>query len=313
MKEAGFDVIVCGSLHLDIMVKGARLPKLDETAVGSGWGMTCGGKGGNQAVMAARTGARTAMIGRVGKDDFGQRLLSNLDRFSVDRSAVSADEKAGSGMSVAIVDTQGDYGAVIVSGANLELDPAECVRQWQALGGAKVLILQNEIPDAVNAAMAAAAKASGAAVVLNAAPVRALSAGLLQCIDVLVVNRVEAEMMSGAAVENVDTAMAALPALGSGNRDIVITLGGEGLVLQGRDASPVFLAPNPVEVVSTHGAGDCFVGVLSAQLADGKFLADSCAAANRTAAFFVGLSDDQRASCSLAAISAEPSGKTILA
>jgi ribokinase len=296
MKAAGFDVIICGSLHLDIMVKGANLPKLDETAVGSEWGMTCGGKGGNQAVMSARKGARTAIIGRVGKDDFGERLLSNLDLFKVDRSAVGVDEKAGSGMSVAILDAQGDYGAVIVSGANLELDPAECARQWQALGGAKVLILQNEIPDAVNAAIASAAKASGAAVVLNAAPARALSADLLQCTDVLVVNRVEAEMMSGAEVKDAQNAMAALPALGAGKRDIIITLGGEGLVLQCRDAPPVSLAPHSVQVVSTHGAGDCFLGALAARLAAGSSLEESAEQANRAAAAFVAMSDSQRSS-----------------
>jgi ribokinase len=301
---AGFDVIVCGSLHLDIMVKGAHLPKLDQTAVGSEWGMTCGGKGGNQAVMAARNGARTAMIGRVGKDDFGERLVSNLDRFGVARSAIGVSETAGSGMSVAILDAHGDYGAVIVSGANLELDPDESVRQWRELGGARVLVLQNEIPDAVNAAISRAAKTSGAQVVLNAAPARELNANLLQCVDVLVVNRVEAEMMSGAAVTGVQSAMAALPALGAGLRDVVITLGGEGLVLQSKGERPVFLSPHPVEVVSSHGAGDCFVGVLSARLAAGKSLSDSCAAANQTAARYVGLSEEQRASCNLVEISA---------
>jgi ribokinase len=294
MEAARFDVIVCGSLHLDIMVKGAHLPRLDETAVGSEWGMSCGGKGGNQAVMASRMGARTAMIGRVGKDDFGSRLLSNLDQFKVECTSVAEDESAGSGMSVAILDAQGDYGAVIVSGANLKLDPAECARQWRELGGAKVLVLQNEIPDSVNAAIASAAKGAGARVVLNAAPARKLSPDLLQCVDVLVVNRVEAEMMSGALVSGADTAMAALPALGAGKRDIIITLGGEGLVLQGRDASPAFITPHPVKVASTHGAGDCFLGALSRQLAAGKPLLYSCETANRTAACFVALSESQR-------------------
>jgi ribokinase len=309
----GFDVIVCGSLHLDIMVKGAHLPRLDETAVGSEWSMVCGGKGGNQAVMAARMGARTAMIGRVGRDDFGQQLLSNMDRFNVDRTEVGVDDNAGSGMSVAILNTQGDYGAVIVSGANLKLDPGECARQWQELGGAKVLVLQNEIPDAVNAAIAKAAKDAGALVVLNAAPARQLGEDLLQYVDVLVVNRVEAEMMSGAPVTNIDTAMAVLPSLGARRRDIIITLGGEGLVMQGRDASPTFLAPHAVKVASTHGAGDCFVGVLSAQLAAGRPLADSCETANQKAAFFVALSEDTRASFDLAAIAADPSPRNILA
>jgi ribokinase len=294
MAAKGFDVIVCGSLHLDIMVKGAQLPRLDETAVGAEWEMVCGGKGGNQAVMASRMGARAAMIGRVGTDDFGSRLLANLDRFKVDRTSVAADDSAGSGMSVAIVDAHGDYGAVIVSGANLKLDPAECARQWLALGGAKVLVLQNEIPDEVNASAAKAARASGAKVVLNAAPARELSPELLECVDVLVVNRVEAEMMSGMSVWSVDTAMATLSALGSGKRDIIVTLGGDGLVLQSGEDPPVFLAPHPVKAASTHGAGDCFLGCLSAHLARGTPLQVSCETANRTAARFVAMSESQR-------------------
>jgi ribokinase len=299
MSEAGFDVIVCGSLHLDIMVKGAHLPRLDETAVGSEWGMTCGGKGGNQAVMAARMGARTAMIGRVGSDDFGNRLVTNLDQFKVDRSAVGVDAKAGSGMSVAILDARGDYGAVIVSGANLELDPEECARQWRALGGAKVLVLQNEIPETVSAAVAKAARAGGAAVILNAAPARALGGGLMDNVDVLVVNRVEAEMMSGAAVKDAPTATLALPALGAGKRNIVITLGSGGLVLQDKTGSPVFLAPHKVEAISSHGAGDCFLGALAARLASGSLLLDSAETANRAAAAFVAMSEQQRASISI--------------
>jgi ribokinase len=294
MARAGFDVIVCGSLHLDIMVKGAHLPRLDETAVGSEWGMVCGGKGGNQAVMAARMGARTAMIGRIGKDDFGQRLLSNLDHFKVDRTAVAADETAGSGMSVAILDANGDYGAVIVSGANLKLDPDECARQWRELGGAKALVLQNEIPENANAAAAKAAKAGGAMVILNAAPARARGS-LMDHVDVLVVNRIEAEMLSGAEVKDTETAMLALPALGAGMRDVVITLGSEGLVLQTKEGSPVFLPPHKVKAVSSHGAGDCFLGALAAQMAAGKTLLDSAQMANRAAAAFVGMSANQRA------------------
>ena len=125
-----FDVIVCGSLHLDIMVDAPHLPRLDETAVGKAWRQVCGGKGGNQAVQAARHGAKTAMIGCVGEDDFGARLTANLDAAGVDRSGIGVDRRAGSGMSVAIVDKNGDYGAVIVSGANLALDAGAISAAW---------------------------------------------------------------------------------------------------------------------------------------------------------------------------------------
>ena len=202
MPETSHDVIVCGSLHLDIMVYAADLPRPDETVVGSRWAMSCGGKGGNQAVMAARAGARVAMIGRVGGDDFGARLLANLATAGVDSSAIARDPAARSGMSVAIVRNDGEYGAVIVSEANLDTDPAAAAADWRALGGAPVLVLQNEIAEAVNIAVARAARASGARVLINAAPARAMSDDLLALVDTLIVNRVEAEMIAEETVDD---------------------------------------------------------------------------------------------------------------
>ena len=121
-----FDVIVCGSLHLDIVLHAPRLPVRDETVTGTGWRQVCGGKGGNQAVMAARAGAQTAFIGRVGDDAFGRRLRENLVGAGVDVAEVCVDPQAGSGMSAAILQDDGDYGAVIVSGANLNLSAPDC-------------------------------------------------------------------------------------------------------------------------------------------------------------------------------------------
>ena len=284
---AKFDVVVCGSLHLDIVVHAPALPKLDETAVGSSWQHVCGGKGGNQAIQAAHAGARTAMIGRIGRDDFGVTLLANLTASGVDCTAVSTDGSRSSGMSVAILQDNGDYGAVIVSGSNLGIDCTAIDRTLVELGGAKVLVLQNEIPHAVNAAAASAAKRYGAIVILNAAPARAMGTDLLDNVDVLIVNRVEAEDISGLPVVDRASAMAALPSLASDGRSVVITLGGGGLVIGPARAEPVFIEALPVNVTSTHGAGDCFVGVLAAQIASGAPLIDSCHAANRAAAAHV--------------------------
>ncbi|MGB8819344.1 MAG: ribokinase [Rhizobiaceae bacterium] len=282
-----FDVVVCGSLHLDIVVHAPALPKLDETAVGSAWEKVCGGKGGNQAVQAARAGAKTAMIGQIGKDDFGQTLLANLQASGVDVSAVSTDAAHGSGMSVAILQDNGDYGAVIVSGANLAIEAGQLEPIWRGLGGAKVLVLQNEVPHAVNVAAALAARRAGAKVVLNAAPARPLDSDLLDAIDVLIVNRVEADDMSGLPVIDQPSAIAALQCLAGGRRSVVITLGGGGLVVGVPSGDPVRIAALPVTVTSTHGAGDCFVGVLAAQLAAGASLIDACQFANRAAAAYV--------------------------
>jgi len=283
---ASFDVIVCGSLHLDIVVQSPDIPRIDETVVGSAWQQVCGGKGGNQAVQAAAAGAKTAMISRVGKDGFADTLLQNLKSSNVNTDAITIDPGAGSGMSVAILKNDGDYGAVIVSGSNLKIDPASLATEWHKLGGANVLVLQNEVPHAVNVAAAIAAKASGATVVLNAAPVREVGQDLLSLVDVLIVNRVEAEGMSGVAVHNRTSAIAALPALRKRAKSIVVTLGGEGLVVSD-PSEAVEIAAHAVKVVSTHGAGDCFVGTLAQRLSLGMSLVEACRAANLRAAEFV--------------------------
>jgi ribokinase len=287
VAEPAFDVIVCGSLHLDVMVYAPRLPRPDETVPGTRWAQQLGGKGGNQAVMAARAGARTAMIGRVGADDFGARLLAHLKVTGVDARAISVDPSEVSGMSAAIVRDDGDYGAVIVSGANLHIPAGAVEAQWRELGGARVLVLQNEVPEAVNIAAAVAAKALGAAVVLNAAPARAATAAMLDAIDVLVVNRVEAEMLSGRTVTDFDSAIAALPHLAAPDLAVIVTLGGGGLVAQSPGEPPRFIPPNPVKVASTHGAGDCFVGALAARMAKGDSLYEAARMANLAAADFV--------------------------
>ena len=114
-------VVVVGSLHYDIMVDAPDRPRKGETVVGLSWSPKFGGKGGNQALAAKGQGVPTAMVGAVGGDDFGAALLAGLDRGGVDRSAVATLSSVGSGMSVAIFDAEGDYGAVIVSGSNLSL------------------------------------------------------------------------------------------------------------------------------------------------------------------------------------------------
>lgn len=287
MSEPGFEVVVCGSLHLDIMLYAPTLPRPDETVTGRRWEKKCGGKGGNQAVMAARAGALTAMIGRIGDDDFGATLRHNLIAEGVDVSAVSVDAEAGSGMSAAVVRDDGEYGAVIVSGANLKIDPATVANAWRGLGGARVLILQNEVPEAVNIEAAAAARADGACVLLNAAPARPMSDSLLSLVDVLIVNRVEAGMLAGVDVTDRESALMAAPRLAAA-RSVIVTLGAGGVVVHPKGETPSCIAPVPVKIVSTHGAGDCFVGALATRVSRGSTLLDACVFANQVASNYVG-------------------------
>lgn len=276
------DVAVAGSLHLDIMVAAPRLPARDETLMGKAWHMKCGGKGGNQAVAAARFGASTAMGGQTGADDFGARLRANLEAAGVDITHLDTDPAAGSGMSVAITEAAGEYGAVVVSGANLTIRTDGLAQRWRGLWAAKVLLLQNEVPDAVNLAAARAAKAHGARVILNAAPARPLAPALMELVDILVVNRLEAAMLSDAA-----TPEDARAALASPVRDVVLTLGGDGLMAMTRDGRRFDLPALPVRLLSSHGAGDCFCGALAARLASGEPLEAACRFASTAAGLFV--------------------------
>jgi ribokinase len=190
-------------------------------------------------------------------------------------------------MSVAIVDANGDYGAVIVSGANLAIDSAGIGPSLDRLGGARVLLLQNEVPHAVNVAMAKAARRAGTTVVFNAAPARSSGDDLLALVDVLVVNRVEAEMLAGVRVSDRASARAALNTLGAAQRTVVVTLGSGGLVVAAPEQAPVELEAMAVKVVSTHGAGDCFVGTLASRLANGDAVIEACRFANSVAGIFV--------------------------
>lgn len=288
-------VTVFGSLHYDIMVEGPARPQRGETVTGTGWHPKCGGKGGNQAVAAAGAGARAAMIGAVGDDDFGRTLLTNLDSKGVDRHFVRIEPGSGSGVSVAIFDAEGDYGAVIVSGANLTLSDRNVLAAGELLRETRVLILQNEVAEAANIAAALAVRAAGGTVLLNAAPARALASDLTALVDILVVNALEAEMLAG--IRAVDTLAQALTAAQSLTRlcpIVVVTAGGEGVACADRAGGSMTIAAESIKVESTHGAGDQFVGVFAAALASGSSLEAALRAANHAAAVLVGTPESLR-------------------
>jgi ribokinase len=277
-------VLVCGSLHLDVVVTAPHLPRLDETVAGQGVRYPFGGKGGNQALAAARLGARVAMAGRIGSDAFGRTLLDTLTEARIDTTLLQRDP-GPSGMSVAIEDASGSYGAVIVSAANLNLDPDRI----EIAPGTSHVLLQNEVPEDVNLAVAAKARAAGARVVLNAAPARPFTTRLLSLTDLLVVNRIEAEDLAGpVAPEDAARSLAT-----RGPAAVIVTLGAGGLVLWA-DGMLHRAPAHPVDVVSTHGAGDAFLGALAAELSRGAALPAAARYGQAAAALHVSLPPDDR-------------------
>jgi ribokinase len=289
MKTPRPRIFVFGSLHYDIIVKGPARPRKGETVAGTAWYPKCGGKGGNQAVSAAKAGAEVYMIGAVASDDFGAHLLANLKDRGVDGRFVRTVPGSSTGMSVAIFDSEGDYGAVIVSGSNLLLSSADVDGVKGEFAPNDILVLQSEVPDEANVHAASAMKAAGGKVLINAAPARQLSAELTQLIDVIVVNAVEAEMLAPVSrVETLEEALTAARALAAQYPTVVVTAGGAGVACA--QLSPAFettLEAKKVKLVSTHGAGDEFIGVLAAKLAAGAGISIALEKANEAAAILV--------------------------
>jgi ribokinase len=283
-------------LHYDIMVDAPDRPRKGETIAGRALSPNLGGKGGNQAVAARRQGVPTAMVGAVGDDSFGTALLAGLDRAKVDRTSVAVLSGVGSGMSVAIFDDDGDYGAAIVSGAGLAIAPGHVDAELLSRG--KVLVLQNEIPEIVNEAVARHARDLGVTTILNAAPARpfTFTTSLPDLVDILVVNAIEAEMLGGGDVSSLETAAGAAERLAARFKSVVVTAGGDGVGSVDRSGRAVKLPGIKVAVASTHGAGDAFVGTLAARMAVGDPFEVALSVANREAAKLVSTPEEERES-----------------
>ena len=280
-------IAVFGSLHHDVIVRTASLPRLGETAVGSSWTTKRGGKGANQAAQAAYHGAQVYMIGRVGGDAEGRALVESLERAGVETKHVVEDKSGASGLSVAIVNDEGDYGAVIVSGSNQRVGREDLSRASTVIQSASLLVLQLELPVECVIEAAELAKAHHVPVLLNAAPAYPLPARLSAAVDYLVVNQIEAEMLTGIPVTSKEVAVKALVRLQDTFSAVIVTLGGQGIVFSNRVNKHDYLPAHMVELVDAHGAGDSFIGAFCARLVAGDSFAQAVVYANATAALMV--------------------------
>jgi len=281
-------VTVLGSLHLDIVVNAARQPFLGETLIGSGWRQVPGGKGLNQAVACARAGLPTRMLGLVGNDGFADTMISHLRDNEVDVANIIRVANSGSGMSVAIVQSDGDYAAVVASEANSLLDTNRVDTWNDLLATSSALVLQNEISASANLEAARIVALHGGLVVLNAAPARNADPSLFESVKALIVNSVEAEMMGSAPVLDLSSARVASRHLHEQfGSDVVVTAGKHGAAWTSKEHGSGSVEALPVKVVSAHGAGDTFVGHLVAALVHGGTLGAAVSGANGAAARYV--------------------------
>ena len=228
-----------------------------------------GGKGANQAVAAARMGARVAMVGRVGRDAHGQRLRDALAREGIASANVGEDDTRPSGVAAIVVAQGGENSIVVVPGANGALTAAQVQAAAGPIAAARIVVLQLETPMPGVALALRLARKAGVTTLLNAAPMVALPAGLLATVDWLVVNEGEAAALVAQPVSDPAQACVAAQALCAlGPRHVVVTLGADGLVHASGDGV-LHLAARPVHAVDSTGAGDTFVGALAAALARG--------------------------------------------
>ncbi|MBF4208225.1 ribokinase [Pseudomonas donghuensis] len=282
------NVVVVGSLNMDLVTRAQRLPRGGETLVGETFVTVPGGKGANQAVAAARLGAQVAMVGCVGDDAYGQQLRQALADEQIDCQAVGVAAGVSSGVALIVVDAASQNAIVIIAGGNGQLLPESVQRFDALLQHADVIICQLEVPMATVAYTLERGRALGKTVILNPAPASGpLPAEWFASIDYLIPNESEAEALSGMPVTDLESAKVAatrLLALGVGK--VIVTLGAQGALFADGQAFRHFPAP-VVQPVDTTAAGDTFVGGFAAALARGEEQGAAIAFGQRAAALSV--------------------------
>src|SRR5579862_7732703 len=262
-------VIVVGSVNVDLVVSSARLPSPGETVTGGTFEEHPGGKGGNQAVAAARLGGSVRFLGAVGADSFGLEAQAALVKAGVDTSSLVSDARAATGIALILVDAGGENVISVAPGANAAFAPEALERELSDLGSLDrdVVLVSNELAPATVAAGLRAAQAAGARTLYNPAPADGIDLSWLAFVDVLTPNRGELLLLAGADVAGQGLVPAArkLPV----REAVVVTLGSEGALVVPRDAAEWSVPALPVDVV------DAFNGALAAALASGSSLAEA--------------------------------------
>jgi ribokinase len=267
-------LIVLGSANRDYTVLVERHPLPGETVLGGSLSVATGGKGANQAVAAARVGAKPIFLGAVGADSVGADVLDDLKARGVDVSRVARSSEP-TGIALIQVDREGENTIVVAAGANATLDAKATATAVGALAdSASVLLAQLEIPAEVVSAAASEIEKAGGRFVLNLSPSRYVSPKLLGLADPLILNESEASDLANVTIDGPADAETVARRLLATCRSAVITLGADGVIVA--DASEVaHLEAERVTVVDTTGAGDAFAGALAASLAAGSSLTDA--------------------------------------
>jgi ribokinase len=268
-------IVVAGSANMDLVGVAARLPLPGETVLGDDFMMTAGGKGANQAIAAARAGGHAVFLGAIGSDSFGVTLNARIKAAGVDTAHLRTSYGA-SGVAVIMVDRGGENSILVAPGANASFTDLTASEE-RIIADGDVLLCQQEIPVGTVVAAARAARAGGTRMILNAAPARELPAELLDNVDLLVVNEVEAQAVTGRSAPDMASLLALVPR-------VVLTLGAGGSRYAERDGRDEHVPAFPVEAADTTAAGDAFTGALAVAWGEGRDLIEAVRWANAAGA-----------------------------
>jgi ribokinase len=263
-------VAILGVFVADLAFRAGRQPVMGETIMGSGFKMGPGGKGSNQAVAAARAGAKVTFISRLGQDAFGDIALATWKAEGISPAVTIAPDEPTGAAYIFVSDETGENAIIVVPGAAGGISPADVEASRPAIEGASVFVTQLEQPIAAARRGLEIARAAGVATVLNPAPAALLPDDIYALCDFVIPNETEAAALTGLAVDTEEDARKAGDAiLAKGAGTALITLGARGALFHSRRTSVMIPAFNGGKVVETTGAGDSFVGAFAAALAEG--------------------------------------------
>ena len=280
-------VCVVGSANVDLIFQVLRLPRMGETLAGKQIHLGFGGKGANQAVMAARLGARVSLVAKVGGDVFGEQMLANLMNQGIDTTHVRIDRENSTGVASIVVDDEAQNCIIVVPGANGRLLPEDIRASAPAIQTADVLLCQLEVPMETILEAFRLAKAAKVLTILNPAPAMTLPDELLALADLCVPNETELELLTGQTLQTLDEITVAGQALRKrGPQTVIVTLGERGALLIQEQTAELVPAV-PVTAVDPTGAGDAFIGSLAVFLTEGLTMGEAVPLANKAAALSV--------------------------
>jgi ribokinase len=264
-------VLVIGSLNMDMVLRIERMPEVGENLFVREFSMFPGGKGNNQAIACARLGALVSMIGKVGDDDFGARLLLNLEQENVDYAFVTKQPLTHTGLAFIFIDERGENRILVAPGANMKLSVQDVENALELFKSCDFLLLQLEVPHEVVRRAIEVAHRFGIIVVLNPAPAQEFPIEILTASDIMTPNKYEAEVLSGVTITTLEDAVRALRVLRRRTRArTVITLGDQGAIASVDDTTCVYLPSRKVQVEDTTAAGDAFNAGLLVGIAQRK-------------------------------------------